>query len=673
MRLALTLNTLLLLFQLAYAQRTGCGAGPDGSDIYDQKSCGQYLADPSGVYTYEGGRPYSCKSSHIIRHCGELLERGREGSPSKYCLASDLVPGSGSNVDRCFILPDHVWLDLRGHTIHGRVTTDVRGDPTGIHILDGAIECNFAGSGAAVTVGCVGIGDSSARGFGSPDNALVLHHLSIRNTYPSLVKSQIVESNIPVRFESHRSDTAAVTRLDGKTWASQGWGPGEQMFMRDKGPFTGQTFRIVSTDGTTAMLFNEYDQIPKPGSYQLTTVTTAADYRVVHIQTCIAPNCHSVPAAKDYAIVLDHVTIDSAADYRSYRAYALSISGSNLNSHIVNSWIKESGHDTAWQGIAFPSGQYGSLVEHNRVTMHPFLPGDNNDGRGILFDGFFINDKGEARNNYVESANNRAVRVRVCYAGGDKAHCIDQPHRILIHDNRFVNARKAGNSVDFGTVMFGAADIMADNVTGSLVSHNYFDIEQDGTNATFLEDAFGVTFAQNTFVCSVGCKPGTYVARLTTYKSGITGITTSATYSNNTIKGIISPQLTVSAWLPQPHTAITAEYSGDVEWDPFVAKYPEVRLSYGTIKTGDRSAAQQVILLNSTQQHVEIHNILVTGGDASQFELQSHCGEALNPGQRCAVAVTFVPNKPGHYESLVHIEDTGTATPHSFTVSGTAR
>jgi hypothetical protein len=129
------------------------------------------VGDP---YTTEGGKA-SCKK--MLNDCGKKLIQG------DYCLANDVTAASSLSGE-CFAFSKGVHLDLKGHTIFGRLYSNE--DAQGAHIFNGRISCQVADHGA--DAGCVTINSSDAPALSEPTE---LHHLTIHNSAENVVTRAI--------------------------------------------------------------------------------------------------------------------------------------------------------------------------------------------------------------------------------------------------------------------------------------------------------------------------------------------------------------------------------------------------------------------------------------------------------------------------------------------------
>jgi hypothetical protein len=93
-------------------------------------------------------------------------------------------------------------------------------------------------------------------------------------------------------------------------------------------------------------------------------------------------------------------------------------------------------------------------------------------------------------------------------------------------------------------------------------------------------------------------------------------------------------------------------------------------LAFGNVTVGDVSAAQTVTITNTGTATLNITGIS-TSGDFSQTNTCSALLNVLNPGQSCAISVSFSPTSSGARNGSLSISDTAVGSPQSVALSGT--
>nr|WP_255604260.1 choice-of-anchor D domain-containing protein [Oscillochloris sp. ZM17-4] len=93
----------------------------------------------------------------------------------------------------------------------------------------------------------------------------------------------------------------------------------------------------------------------------------------------------------------------------------------------------------------------------------------------------------------------------------------------------------------------------------------------------------------------------------------------------------------------------------------------EGSLSFGSVRVGTTTAAQQVTLTNSGSDTLAISGIVASG----DFARTSTCGATLAAGASCTISVTFTPTTTGSRSSALTITNDATGSPQSVTLGGT--
>ena len=95
--------------------------------------------------------------------------------------------------------------------------------------------------------------------------------------------------------------------------------------------------------------------------------------------------------------------------------------------------------------------------------------------------------------------------------------------------------------------------------------------------------------------------------------------------------------------------------------------------SFGTIGIGQTSFTEPVTLSNYSGATITVNTISLTGANAGDFAQTNTCGTlpaALANGASCIINVTFSPTAQDLRTATVSVDDTGTGTPHTMSVSG---
>ncbi|HVI06787.1 MAG TPA: choice-of-anchor D domain-containing protein [Candidatus Binatia bacterium] len=86
---------------------------------------------------------------------------------------------------------------------------------------------------------------------------------------------------------------------------------------------------------------------------------------------------------------------------------------------------------------------------------------------------------------------------------------------------------------------------------------------------------------------------------------------------------------------------------------------------------GVTSAPQTITLINSQQATLNISSILFTGVDPADFAQTNNCGASLAAGSTCSINVTFTPGAVGTRTAILNVNDDGSNTPQTASLTGT--
>jgi beta-propeller repeat-containing protein/ASPM-SPD-2-Hydin domain-containing protein/HYDIN/CFA65/VesB family protein len=110
--------------------------------------------------------------------------------------------------------------------------------------------------------------------------------------------------------------------------------------------------------------------------------------------------------------------------------------------------------------------------------------------------------------------------------------------------------------------------------------------------------------------------------------------------------------------------------------DAFVAKFVAgdqvwpLALNFGTQQVGVKSSALSAVLSNSGTTTLGITGFSVGGTNASEFAESNTCGSSLAAGASCKISVTFTPASTGAQTATVSIDDSGSNSPQTVSLSG---
>ena len=84
-------------------------------------------------------------------------------------------------------------------------------------------------------------------------------------------------------------------------------------------------------------------------------------------------------------------------------------------------------------------------------------------------------------------------------------------------------------------------------------------------------------------------------------------------------------------------------------------------MNFGTRQSGSTSN-RTVTVINTGSKALALTSIALTGQNAGQFALTSHCGTTLAVGASCLVQVAFKPTAAGAKTAELHVSATGVQT-----------
>lgn len=435
---------------VATGATAGCGAGPGGTNIYDQSQCGNYAGAPyedlatassttppnatgsGSVHTIPAG---SCPST-IVPTAGDVWRFG-----------GNISDGVGGTTQKCIYFggqsANNFTIDLAGYSLTGGIQIDQAlggNGADGITIVNGTITCNIANGGSTA---CIYFNESA-----NPAKSVLWSHLTISNI------------NSPAN-----PDTAVVTSNTCQLGA--GSSPVVQ-------PYCGFEFAGLYVSSSSAVATS----VP-PGSNQKTFNGAQIEMAHLTITNASAYTGAGYPPLGWCGRCTD-VQIDGAA--------------SGTGGVSVEAWnnvINNGAYTDANQGIV--CFNTGNCTMHNNYAPWVTYSGTQDTGRPFLFDAAgknFNQNGGQAFNNYVQVANNRCVRTR-------------QVNNIGVHDNLFSSVQST--TVDPCIMMGGNGDY-AEKISGNLVSQNTFTMA--GGTAIEAAESYGLVANANTFTCLSNCSAG---------------------------------------------------------------------------------------------------------------------------------------------------------------------
>jgi hypothetical protein len=94
-------------------------------------------------------------------------------------------------------------------------------------------------------------------------------------------------------------------------------------------------------------------------------------------------------------------------------------------------------------------------------------------------------------------------------------------------------------------------------------------------------------------------------------------------------------------------------------------------LSFSGQSIGVASAPQIVTLINSQQVALSITSLTFTGTNSANFSQTNNCGSSVAAGGTCAINVTFTPTALGAATAVLNVNDGGSNTPQTASLTGT--
>jgi subtilase family serine protease len=92
-------------------------------------------------------------------------------------------------------------------------------------------------------------------------------------------------------------------------------------------------------------------------------------------------------------------------------------------------------------------------------------------------------------------------------------------------------------------------------------------------------------------------------------------------------------------------------------------------LSFGTVVVGAASAAKKATLTNNSSTTMYFSSITTS----ANFSQTNTCGSTLAAGKSCTISVTFTPTQVGALTGTLSVNDNGTNSPQTVSLSGTGK
>jgi methionine-rich copper-binding protein CopC len=94
-------------------------------------------------------------------------------------------------------------------------------------------------------------------------------------------------------------------------------------------------------------------------------------------------------------------------------------------------------------------------------------------------------------------------------------------------------------------------------------------------------------------------------------------------------------------------------------------------LTFSGQAVGVASAPQNITLTNSQNVTLNITSITFSGTNSADFAETNNCGSSLAPDGTCTISVTFTPGGLGTRTALLNVDDSGTNSPQTASLTGT--
>lgn len=162
-----------------------------------------------------------------------------------------------------------------------------------------------------------------------------------------------------------------------------------------------------------------------------------------------------------------------------------------------------------------------------------------------------------------------------------------------------------------------------------------------------------------------GLAPGEFVDLSVAFKPTVTGNRSGSLVLVSNAAGAASLPLTGGG------ATVTISVSDAVivdVTDEAVSSLTPLTLSFGSVQTGQQSAAKTVTLKNTGGAAMAITGISASG----QFSQTNDCGSSLAPGASCTISVKFAPTTSGAKTGAVTVATDATSGDTSVSLSGTA-
>jgi hypothetical protein len=91
---------------------------------------------------------------------------------------------------------------------------------------------------------------------------------------------------------------------------------------------------------------------------------------------------------------------------------------------------------------------------------------------------------------------------------------------------------------------------------------------------------------------------------------------------------------------------------------------------FGIQGTGADGSPRTITLSNTGTAPLQISTIALAGQNQSDFAVDRKCSKVLDPGENCALDLTFHPSAPGPRRSTIVVSDSANGSPHRVTLQG---
>lgn len=102
-----------------------------------------------------------------------------------------------------------------------------------------------------------------------------------------------------------------------------------------------------------------------------------------------------------------------------------------------------------------------------------------------------------------------------------------------------------------------------------------------------------------------------------------------------------------------------------------VAQLSSSTMAFGSKQIGTQTPIQTVVLTNTGTSTLNISSVVLSGTNASDFNLNNLCGATLTAGSNCLIQASFTPQTLGSKTASITITDNASDSPQAISLTGT--